>query len=82
MKKIILSLITCLFFQFNIAAQNSEPHPHLSGGLNLGYSGGFGIQGNLSISDFALDFPLSMRFGLGYTMVDPGKSCRSKNNFY
>lgn len=52
MKKLILSMITCLFFQFDSAAQNNEPHPHLSGGLNLGYSGGFGIQGNLSISRF------------------------------
>ncbi|MGE5805328.1 MAG: hypothetical protein ACM34M_06010 [Ignavibacteria bacterium] len=78
MKKLILSLITCLFFQFDSAAQNNELHPHLSGGLNLGYSGGFGIQGNLSISDFALDFPLSMRFGLGYTMVDPGNPVEAR----
>lgn len=71
MKNIFLGL-SFLMLQLNIHAQNREPHPHVAGGLSMGYSSGFGLQGNLTISDFALDFPLSLRFGLGYTIVDPG----------
>ncbi|HVO75009.1 MAG TPA: hypothetical protein VMT35_13360 [Ignavibacteriaceae bacterium] len=81
MEKLILSLIICLFFQIKIEAQIDKPNPHLSGGLNLGYNGGFGVQGNLSISDFALDFPLSIRIGLGYTIVDPGNPVKAREIF-
>jgi len=78
MRKVLFGGLFYLIFQINICAQINQPHPHVSGGLNLGYSSGFGIQGNLTITDFALDFPLAIRLGLGYTMVDPGNPVEAR----
>lgn len=72
MKKIILIALLYFVLQGNLSAQSYTPHPYLSGGINLGYNNGFGLQGNLTFSNFALGFPFSVRFGIGYTNVDPG----------
>ncbi len=72
MKKIILIAMLYFAVQGNLFAQSYTPHPYFSGGINLGYNNGFGLQGNLTFSNFAMDFPFSVRLGLGYTSVDPG----------
>lgn len=55
--------------------------PRFSAGFVTGYNGGFGFQGNGTISNFAKDFPLSARFGVGYTLLDPGKPLDARKIF-
>ncbi len=72
MKRILLLCLIFFILQLSTFAQTASLNPYLSGGLNLGYNNGLGIQGNITISNFAQDFPLSIRFGAEYTSVNPG----------
>ncbi|MEN8006863.1 MAG: hypothetical protein ABFS42_07580 [Candidatus Krumholzibacteriota bacterium] len=51
------------------------------GGLNLGYTGGLGIQATGSFMDFTRDLPLSARFTLGYNSASPGDPYAARQIF-
>jgi len=60
---------------------NYSSDPHFYGGIVTGYNGGFGFQANGTISNFAKGFPLAARFGVGYTLVDPGQPADARKIF-
>jgi hypothetical protein len=60
---------------------NYSSDPHFYGSIVTGYNGGFGFQVNGTISNFAKGFPLSARFGVGYTLVDPGQPADARKIF-
>ncbi len=64
-----------------VFSQEITPHPYWSGGLNAGFNSGLGIMGTLRISNFAEDFPFSLRFGIEYTSVDPGDPNAARSIF-
>jgi hypothetical protein len=80
-----IALIVLIFFSINGFAQSLEnvlhPGPKLYGGVVFGYNGGFGGQINLTITSFQKGFPLSARFGMGYTTMEPGKSADARRIF-
>ncbi len=49
--------------------------------LLVGYNGGFGMQINGMVSEFASGFPLNLSFGLGYTSVNPGNAADARRIF-
>ena len=72
----------CSFFSVNAQGTfGSYNKPILSGGIAGGYTDGFGLQGNIMISNFAQDFPLSVRMALGYTSFDPGDPWAARKIF-
>lgn len=65
-------------------SQNAPPNslvPKFYGGMVFGYNGGFGGQLNFSMTSFQSGFPLSIRIGLGYTNVDPGRPADARKIF-
>jgi hypothetical protein len=50
-------------------------------GFFTGYNRGFGIQANLSVYDFPGEFPFELRFGLGYTFLNPGNAADARRIF-
>ncbi len=84
MKKITI-IILVILAMLNIAeAQTSSrgsSQAKLEAGVSLGYYSGMGFQVFGMISDFAKDFPLSARIGIGYTSVNPGKSAEARRIF-
>ena len=72
MKKILIFCSLLFIMIAGISAQTIGINPYLSGGINFGYNSGLGVQGNLTISNFARDFPVSFRLGVEYTSVNPG----------
>lgn len=78
MKKILLFSSIFFITGLNTSAQTGSINPYFSGGFNLGYNSGFGVQGNLTISHFAQDFPLSLRLGVEYTSVNPGNPLEAR----
>lgn len=51
------------------------------GGLNVGYTGGLGIQATGSFMDFTRDLPLSARFTLGYNAASAGDPLDARRVF-
>ena len=78
-------LIILIFFSIQGYAQSFESvfnvGPKFYGGVVLGYNGGFGGQFNFTITNFQQSFPLSARFGIGYTSMEPGKSSDARRIF-
>lgn len=60
---------------------NYNVSPKFFGGLVFGYNGGFGGQLNFTMTSFQSGFPLSLRFGFGYTSVEPGKPADARKIF-
>ena len=73
-------LISAILF-----AQNPPPannfYPSFYGGISAGYNSGIGGQLSGTISNFVNDFPLSARFGIGYTSTNPGDPDKARKIF-
>ena len=84
MSKIILTTAGLLFLLALAAGAQENPAqsgPVLSGGLEMGYYGGFGFQAFGTVSNVAEDFPMNLRLALGYTSVQPGLSAEARQVF-
>ena len=81
-----LSLFVAVYFiviptKAQYVGGNSDFHPYLSGGFQVGYSGGLGFQINGTISNFAQDLPLSIRGSIEYTFLNPGSPAEARKIF-
>jgi hypothetical protein len=84
MKNLFVFLIIFFCFYQTNEAQTGQYYSHkplFSGGISAGYTGGFGLQGNIMISNFAQDFPLSARLAIGYSTLDPGNPADARRIF-
>lgn len=85
MRTFILILSLMFFTSTLSVSQTFDSHysagPKFYGGVVLGYNGGFGVQLNAAISDFAKNFPFSARFGIGYTATDAGNPAEARKVF-
>jgi hypothetical protein len=52
-----------------------------SAGFVTGYNRGYGFQGNLAAWNFDKGFPFHLRFGLGYTILNPGNATDARRIF-
>lgn len=50
-------------------------------GIITGYNKGYGLQGNFTARNFEKDFPFQLRFGLGYTFLNPGNAADARRIF-
>ena len=76
-----LIIITTLTFIF-IYLPNDASASKYSAGLSLGYNNGFGFKVDGLMSDFAQDFPLKLRIGIGYSITsNPGSSPDARRIF-
>ncbi len=82
-RKFLLSIGLLLLMSLAVSAQEtpSTSGPVFSGGLKVGYYGGFGLQLHGTVSNVADGFPMSLRLGLGYTSVEPGISAEARQVF-
>ena len=72
-------LVLCLTLTLqDIQADDSRS---FSGGVKVGYSGGPGFQLYGMVNNVAENFPMNIRFGFGYTWVEPGKSAEARKVF-
>lgn len=79
---ILVGVVVVLYCSMALSAYGQEKaQPKFSAGLNLGYYGGFGLQAFGKVTDFADDFPLAGRIGIGYTAVGPGSALDARRIF-
>lgn len=83
MRSIFISvLISLAIFATSFSQTYDYPYkPNFYGGISLGYYGGFGVQGNTTVSHLAREIPLSIRLGIGYTSTDPGNPAAARKIF-
>jgi hypothetical protein len=76
---IIILLLNCGSI---IYGQSADKNPlKYNGGIVLGYNRGFGIQTNLTASNFGASFPAKLRLGLGLTLLNPGSAADARRIF-
>lgn len=85
MKHFVLFTVTFLLFSFRLFAQNLsnvyDAHPYFSGGAQVGYNDGVSFQLTGTVSNFAQDFPLSLRGSIDYTFLNPGNPLDARKIF-
>lgn len=85
MKRLIFLSAFLLFIsseQFSQPVSNAfDFNPYFSGGLQAGYNGGLGFQATATMSNFAQDFPVSLRASVGYTFLNPGNPLDARRIF-
>ena len=52
-----------------------------SAGILTGYNRGYGIQGNFTLHSSASQLPFDLRFGMGYTFLNPGIAMDARRIF-
>lgn len=52
-----------------------------SAGFVTGYNRGYGFQGRFAAWNFENDFPIHLRFGLGYSVLNPGNAPDARRIF-
>ena len=62
-------------------SQEGDATSKFSAGLNAGYNRGIGLQATLTAFKPLESLPISFRFGLGYTKLDPGNSADARRIF-
>lgn len=75
--KITLLYIICAF-QLTVVEVAASQY---SAGGQIGYNNGPGFVINGTLSDFARDFPLKIRFGFGYSLVKAGNAADARKIF-
>jgi hypothetical protein len=75
--KVLSTLITLFLLSFvstSDGQQTTSDPLRFSAGVMTGYNRGFGFQTNITAYNFAAGFPFELRFGMGYTLLNPGNA--------
>ena len=82
-KTITIILICGLLLSTVLASAQTEKESstRFTTSLMTGYNGGFGVQGNLMLGNFADDFPFDFRLGFGYSIFNPGIAADARRIF-
>ena len=80
-RKILLILSVLLIAIGSNSYGQAKATSKLSAGFLTGYNRGYGIQGNLTLHNSWNDLPFELRFGVGYTFLNPGNSADARRIF-
>jgi hypothetical protein len=78
---VLLSVLLIAIGSFSYGQTKAKGPSKLSAGFLTGYNRGYGIQGNLTINNSWNDLPFELRFGVGYTFLNPGNSADARRIF-
>ncbi|MBN1791664.1 MAG: hypothetical protein JW830_14285 [Bacteroidales bacterium] len=85
MKTKLLSTLFTLFLlgfvSFSHGQQTTSDPLRFSAGVLTGYNRGFGMHANIMAHNFAPGFPFELRFGMGYTLLNPGNAADARRIF-
>jgi hypothetical protein len=78
---VIMVLIISFFPYKSFSQEGTINQLKFSGEVLTGYNRGLGIHTNITASNFAPQFPFKLRFGLGYTFLNPGDALDARRIF-
>lgn len=76
-----LILLFTLTYSSTFAQEDNLKKPELNGSVLAGYNNGLGLQANIMLSNFSEEFPFKLRFGTGYTFLNPGNAMDARRIF-
>jgi hypothetical protein len=82
-KKLLAGIaLLLLSISTTVYSQEKEKSPlKYTLGIVTGYNRGFGVATNLTASNFGPSFPVKLRLGLGFTLLDPGNAADARRIF-
>lgn len=81
-KRLTAFFLVLMSFGAMVYGQDEDSgHLKFAAGLITGYNRGFGMQTNITMKNLGTDFPFELRFGIGYTMLNPGNSADARRIF-
>jgi hypothetical protein len=81
-KLLVLSAVILMGMGSMLYGQEKENGPSkFSAGVLAGYNRGYGIQANIKLHNTHNDLPFELRFGLGYTILNPGNAADARRIF-
>lgn len=82
-KRILTVAVVYCLGCFTILSGQDKSGSHLkyTAGIITGYNRGYGVQGNFTARNFEKDFPFQLRFGIGYTFLNPGNAADARRIF-
>jgi len=83
LKLLIVMLASAVFAALNqVNGQVVESRPvKFSPGFMAGYNRGFDLSADFTVYDFISEFPFELRFGIGYTFLNPGNAADARRIF-
>ncbi len=73
---LLMGMGSCMYGQEKIKGTSK-----FSAGVRAGYNRGYGIQANLTLHNTTNELPFELRFGLGYTILNPGNAADARRIF-
>ena len=61
--------------------QGNQGSSKFSAGIMAGYNRGYGMRADLKLHNAANELPFELRFGLGYTILNPGNAADARRIF-
>jgi len=83
-EKGIIAVITTCFLTIGLVSYGQEKSGtpiKFTAGIITGYNKGLGFKGNLTTLNFEKSLPFQLRFGLGYTFLNPGDAADARRIF-
>jgi hypothetical protein len=77
----VLTMIITGFLSMVYGQEKAKSPLKYSAGIINGYNRGYGIQANFTVYDFKEEFPFKLRFGIGYTFLNPGDAADARRIF-
>lgn len=79
LKSSLILILLCVTFISN--SQSTTTESKFAQGLSTGYYRGLGFQANFTALKPIQSLPMQLRFGIGYTSLDPGSSSDARRIF-
>jgi len=83
-QNLLSALLTLLLICMGLNSSGQEKKNEkiiFTPGVNIGYNRGFGLQANITASNFAKEFPFDLRLGIGYSFINPGDALDARRIF-
>jgi hypothetical protein len=77
----VIALLAISLSTLTYSQVNNKPPLLCSGGIITGYNRGYGTQTNFTVRGFSTEFPFEVRFGIGYTILNPGNASDARRIF-
>lgn len=78
---VVLSMLLIGISSTSYGQEGVKGPSKFSAGVLTGYNRGYGIRADLTLHNFANELPFELRFGVGYSILNPGNAADARRIF-